>query len=160
MGDYYVGAVADSRFAVVESDEDDNDKLALGTLEIFIPPPPTPELGVTSVSHDGSVHVPGDTITIDDTIHNDGEIDAAAFRVAYFLSDDPSISTDDLLLATRTLVSLVAGEESSDTTVIVIPPGTAPGTWWLGLVVDDQDAVAENDEDDNQETALPSIEVQ
>jgi len=160
VGDYYVGAVADNRFVVDESAEDDNDFRALGTLEVFIPPPPAPELEVTSISHDGSVHVPGDTISIDDTIHNDGEVDAGAFRVAYFLSDDPSISTDDLLLATRTLVSLSAGEESSDTTLIVIPPGTAPGTWWLGAVVDDQDSVAENDEDDNDKTALPSIEVQ
>jgi subtilase family serine protease len=160
VGDYYVGASADNRFVVDESDEDDNAELALGTLEVYIPPPPAPELGVTSISHDGAVHVPGDTVSIDDTIHNDGEVDAGAFRVAYYLSDDPWITTDDLLLATRTLVSLAAGEESSDTTVIVIPPGTAPGTWWLGLVVDDQDSVAENDEDDNDETALPSIEVQ
>ena len=87
-------------------------------------------------------------------------LEAGAFRVAYYLSDDASIATDDLLLATRTLVSLAAGGESSDTTVIVIPPGTVPGTWWLGLVVDDLDSVAENDEDDNNKTALPSIEVQ
>jgi subtilase family serine protease len=160
-GIYYLGAYADNQFVVAELDEDDNAITAAGTLEIEIPPPPpAAELYVVAASHDGGVHFPGDTITVDDVVGNQGNLNAGAFRVGYYLSADVQITTGDVLLGTRTVASLDVGQEDPAATLLTIPPGTAPGEYWVGIIVDDLDAVTENDEDDNDHKVDPSITIQ
>ena len=110
-GTYYVGAYADNKLVIAESEEDDNDYTTPGVLIVEFPPPPAPELFVKSASHDGGTHDPGDVITIDDEIKNKGELDAGPFRVGYYLSDDGVIDTTDTLLATRVITSLLVDGE-------------------------------------------------
>jgi len=159
-GIYYLGAYADNRFEVVELDEDDNAFTAVGTLEVKSPPPPAPELYVASSSHDGGTHSPGDTLTVSETVRNGGELAAGAFRVGYYLSNNATISLTDVLLGTRTLPSLDVGAEDFASTLLAIPPGTSPGDYWLGVIVDDQEAVTENDEQNNFHTVQPKITIQ
>ncbi len=159
-GIYYVGAYADIGLVVAESDEEDNDYTSPGTLEVEVPPPPAPELYVKSASHDGGTHSPGDTVNLDDVVRNMGELDAGEFRVGYYLSPNEAISANDVRLATRVITALDAGAEDSASTPLVIPAGTAPGEYWLGVLVDDQDVITENDEDDNDKNVAPKIKIQ
>lgn len=70
------------------------------------------------------------------------------------------IDTTDTLLATRVITTLLQGQEDAAQTPVTIPAGTPPGTYWLGMIVDDLEAITENDEDDNTERVLPKVNIQ
>jgi subtilase family serine protease len=159
-GIYYLGAFADNKLVVAELEEDDNDFTALGTLEVKVPPPPAPELYVKSSSHDTLTPEPGDEFTLTETLRNSGQLAAGTFRVGFYLSTDSDITTGDVLLGTRTLTGLGSESEDSASTLLTIPTDTDPGDYWIGVIVDDQFVVTENDEDDNFAKVQPQIAVQ
>ncbi|QDV07688.1 hypothetical protein Poly30_32170 [Planctomycetes bacterium Poly30] len=149
-GLYTIGMLADWQGVVAESDETDNVKVALGQFEVRTPPPPRPELVVASVTAVGAgPFTAGQTLQVDQTIRNEGTVDAGPLRIGIYLSDDATIDTTDTLLGTRTLSGLLAGATDGATTSVQIPAGTAPGSWRIGAFVDDLGAVTENNESDN-----------
>jgi subtilase family serine protease len=149
-GFYTLGVLADWQGVVAESDETDNALNATGTFEVRTPPPPRPELVVGSVDVvETGPFTAGQTLQVAHTLRNDGTVDAAAFRVGFYLSDDDAIDTTDTLIGSRTLSSLLAGATDSTTTSVQIPASTTAGSWFIGAFVDDLGAVDENAEGDN-----------
>ena len=159
-GYYYVIADADRFDALDESDEDNNVFVAPGRVEVYVPPPPAPDLAPTAVAATSDTVSAGGSFDAQDTVRNSGDLTAGSFRVAFYLSDDATVDEADLLLGWRTVPSLAAGADSSGTTQLFVPAGTAAGTWTLGAIVDDLDAVNESDEDDNVLAASQTLEVQ
>ncbi len=160
-GFYTLGVLADWQGVVAESDETDNVLVAAGTFEVRTPPPPRPELVVGSVDVvETGPFTAGQTLQVAHTLRNDGTVDAAAFRVGFYLSDDNVIDTTDTLIGSRTLTALLAGATDGVTTGVLLPAGTAAGSWFIGAFVDDLGAVTENNEGDNGTADPDSFAVQ
>ena len=160
VGFYHLGAIADYLQAVAENDEDNNVLVASGRVEIYVPPPPAPDLRVKSLAVDLSSLAPGESLTIDDVVENPGDLVAGSTRVAFYLSEDEDVDTSDTLLGVRTVAALAAGEESAGSTTVSLPVGLAAGTWTLAAIVDDLDGVDESDEDNNARTLEETLSVQ
>lgn len=91
-----------------------------------------------------------DDITVTATVSNEGNKTAGPFDVSLRVSLFPFITGTDSLLATVAFDSLPAGVDSM---VAFVGPYTGPpGNVYLGVIVDDGDAVTELFEDNNTDT--------
>lgn len=160
VGDYWLGALADHQHAIAELDEDNNGRAASGRVEVYVPPPPAPDLVVASLSVGVTTVAPGGTLSIDDVVRNDGELASGSARVAFYLSADEDVDETDVLIGVRTLPGLAAEGDSSGSTSLTLPLDLEPGTWTLAAFVDDLDAVEESDEENNWKTLSSTLEVQ
>lgn len=159
-GIYRLGVFADTQDTVAESDESDNGLRAAGNFEVRTPPPPRPNLVVSSVTATVPAGVAqGDVIDLVHEVRNSGDLSAGTFRVGLYLSDDATIDATDVLLASRLVTGLDAGSSDTRTVAVQIPAATAAGTWYLGAMADDQDAVVESNESDNGRARTPSFDL-
>ncbi len=160
-GDYFIGAIADNREVLKEGDEDNNMFRTISGLNIFVPPPPMPDLVVTAVSFTPDSASPSGTVSISDTVRNSGNLDTgASIEVAYYLSDDEEITRDDRLLGSRAISGLDIAQESNGTTQLTLPLDVDLGTYRLGAIIDDPDTVIESNEENNSRAAVGNLEVQ
>ena len=146
-GTFHVGAIVDHEDGVLESDEGNNTAVALGTLEVHVPP--LPDLAAEAVAFGPGVVEAGDTISVVDRVRNTGVAPAGAFRVAVYLSSNPSVTTNDVLLGWRAVGSLAPGEASEAQSQYALPPGLGTGSWSVGVIVDDLDQLPEPSEVNN-----------
>jgi subtilase family serine protease len=130
-GTYYVRVVADPWRSVAESDETNN-ALVAGTIAIA-----GPDLVAAAVSGPATASA-GSAVTVSDTVVASAAGGAAPeFYVGFFLSSDPLVTEADLWIGSRWLGGLAPGGSSSASTVVTIPANLAPGTYYLGMIVDD-----------------------
>lgn len=160
LGFYRLGAIADNAQVIAELDEDNNTRAASGQVEVYVPPPPAPDLSVTSIAVSVTSISSGGNLTIDDVVRNGGELASGSTRVAFFLSPDEEIDASDSLLGVRSVAGLAVGAESSGSTTVSLPTSLTPGSWWLGAIIDDTDAVTESNEENNTKQLEDSLEVQ
>lgn len=90
---------------------------------------------------------PGATVAVEYTISNQGT-SAQTFNVGFYLSPDTDISTSDILIGNISGVSMAPGT-STFTRSVMIPYGTPSGTYYIGFIVDNNNALAENNENNN-----------
>jgi len=90
----------------------------------------------------------GSTVTIGYTFGNLGT-SSATFNTGFYLSTNSFISTGDLLLGSNTGASASAGAIGTFTRSLTIPSNVAPGTYYLGFLVDKDGGLAENNEGNN-----------
>ena len=160
VGIYHFGAICDDTQMVEESDEDNNLLKTAGTIEIYVPPPPAPDLVVTTVTFDPASAKPGESLQIDNTVRNAGNLAAEYFHVDFYLSEDETIETDDTFLGSGLSVpSLDSGAESSASTQIDIPVDLATGTYHVGAIVAVDSGPAESNEENNTKAASSTLEV-
>ncbi len=108
-----------------------------------------PDLIVSSASAPGTV-VAGATLTVTDTVMNQGAGAAAATSTRFYLSTNPSLDTADVLLeAGRAVAAISAGGSSSGSTMLTVPAGTAPALYYLLIKADGENGVAESYETNN-----------
>ena len=114
-----------------------------------------PDLQVSALSVLNSPVMPGGVLDYTFTLSNTGSAPATGeFLVNAYLSTDPTLSADDIQdgtvptgnYATGTVVTNIAGAST-------IPAGAAPGTYYLILVVDDNEDITESNESNNQSVA-------
>lgn len=146
-GTFHVGAIADHEETLIESDENNNTLLALGTIEVFVPP--LPDLKTIGVSFSPNVAQSGDLITVVERVKNSGSADAGAFRVGTYLSNNPSVTVNDILLGSRLVTSLAIGSEDEALNQYAVPPGLGTGSWTVGVIVDDLFVLQEPEEGNN-----------
>lgn len=149
IGTRYVCAVADDLGAVAESNESNNS--ASASLTIVQPDLTFPTLGAPVKAS------PGSSITVPNTVRNDGTAPAEAFRVGLYLSADASCTTGDTLLASRALAGLAVGASSAASTTVTIPMGTALGSYFACGIADDLAQVAESNEANNTRSAALAV---
>ena len=114
----------------------------------------------------GSVKA-GETINVSFAVRNNGSEEAPVARVAVYLSTDNTLDTSDTLVRGALIDALGAGETRAYELDVELPDGLASGTWYLILVVDPDDNVAERYEDNNvmasaitiAEPAYPEISI-
>ena len=90
------------------------------------------------------------TFTILNSVKNDGTRAAGPFTVSFCISPDPSFTTADTVIGTRSFTGLGAGVAAPELPTSVTIPSTVPaGTYYLGMIIDPADVVAESDEGNN-----------
>lgn len=157
-GDYHLLALADATGALVEADEVNNGA-RLGPFPLAAP---GPDLLVPMVLAP-SVAGAGEAVLIERVLRNEGGRDAPSTPYRYVASRDPQVSPDDEPLAlldggtavTPGAVQLTAGQGETATDLVQLPATLAPGTWFIGCVVDATGLLTEEDEQNNARTSAP-----
>ena len=144
-GTYYIGAYADDRFEVSESDESNN-TLAGNQESLPCTGPSFPDLRITSIS--GFCNGDG-TLAVAGTVQNAGSGSAGAFRVGVYASTNSTISTGDTLIAIANYTSGLGAGGSGNFSGDVDVSSVSPGTYYIGAYADDQFQVAESNESNN-----------
>ena len=148
-GDYHVGAIADHLGIVPELSEENNVFSSLGLVTIVVPP--MPDLAMTGFSFTPSVITvgAGGTLSITETVENQGVLNSGTFRIGLYLSTNSAITASDLLIGTRTVTNLAPGQSSTSTTDMPIENSIPGGSWFVGALADDLDAIAETSAGNN-----------
>jgi len=82
-------------------------------------------------------------------INNTGTMDSAEFNINYYLSTDNIITTDDTYLTNTKSLSILSGSFITDTKSLSLPTSLAAGDYYIGAVVDPENAIMETNESDN-----------
>lgn len=89
-------------------------------------------------------------------VKNQGNADSGQFVDGIYLSEDQVITTNDTLRGIDRKPGLAAGDEIGMRSgpTVTIPPGTAPGIYYIGILVDKDHVVTEADETNNTVIAM------
>lgn len=91
----------------------------------------------------------GRNSSVSATVKNQGQAAAGSFVVRFYLSTDATITTSDVLLGSKTVNSLKVGASTTVNGNMTVPSTTAVGTYFIGVIVDPANSVAETDEGNN-----------
>jgi subtilisin family serine protease/uncharacterized membrane protein len=148
-GQHFVVAMADADKTNPESNETNNTlsrSLLVGS-----------DLVVTSWTAPSSA-APGATISITDTITNQGGATAPTSTTRYYLSVNAGLDDGDTLLAGgRTVPELAPGAASTGTASITLPSDIGAGSYYLFAKADGDNVVTESQEWNNTTLKLISI---
>ena len=137
---WYIIAKADGEGALTETSETNN----TFTRTIYI----GPDLAVTALSAPATAAA-GQTISVSDTTKNKGAGAAGPTLTEFYISANSVLDASDILIGSRGVPALGAGESSSGTAAVTVPLGTAAGTWFIIAKADAGGAVAETWETNN-----------
>jgi subtilase family serine protease len=164
-GTYYIGMVIDSSNAIAETNESDNRNvgLAIDFDDVRINNTQQANLkGKSLVLRQNTLNA-GDKFNLDFEIQNLGGATGKPYEVKFYLSQDRNIGSDqDILLVTDTLDALAANSSTggrffiNDLTLPAINNSfwTGDGTYYIGMVIDSGNAIAETNESDNRNVGL------
>ena len=139
-GSWYLLAAADDGNAVAESNETNNTRFATVLVG--------PDLAFLSINAPLSA-VAGSTISVSDTLRNNGADLAGSSTTRFYLSLNAALDATDILLdASRPVGSLPPNGSSAGTTSVTLPPGIV-GAYYIIAVADAAGAVAEAVETNN-----------
>lgn len=145
-GSYYLVAIADINGVVMEQDETNNTKATATTITVT---GTKPDLAVTALS--GPSNITRDVpFNVNTTVSNLVSTASGSFQVGIYLSTDATITTGDILIGSRSIVSLAGLSSDTATTSVTVPSATVPaGTYYLGAIADDLGNVNEANENNN-----------
>src|SRR5262249_51298614 len=109
--------------------------------------PLVPDLVVPLVS--APTGAAGQPLAVTNRVRNQGTGTAGASTARIFLSHTGVIDGSEILLTSRAVGSLAAGLNSSAVTTVTIPANTSQGTYFIIVVADALNTVAESDETNN-----------
>jgi subtilase family serine protease len=140
---------------VSESDETNNCHASAGTVQIT-----RPDLRATAVSNPPATVVRGSSISVTDTVTNQGLVPAGASTTRYYLSTDQvKAAGDRLLTGTRSVAALAPAGTSTGTVTVTVPPNTVVGLYYLLACADDMNSVIETDETNNCAASTTRVNV-
>src|SRR5262249_51721172 len=113
-GAYWVIAVADYDKQVLETNETNNTR---GSAQVRV----GPDLVESSASVSPAVGGPGGTITVTDTVKNQGLGDAGASTTEFYLSTSAVFSTSATRIGSRSVPALPAGTSNTASTPVTLP---------------------------------------
>ena len=133
-GVYYVGEIVDSGNAQPETNKANNTLATVGTITVTALVGGV-DLLPTSLNTTATSVYTGGSITINDSVMNQGnKATSASILVNYYLSTN-TIPLNGTLIGNRTIASLAAGVTNSASSAFTIPATFAPGVYYLGIIV-------------------------
>ena len=99
----------------------------------------------------------GETVSVEGRVVNTGNQAAEASIARAYISTDPLVSSDDIIVATRNITPLAANETSPQNFDIIIP-SVPDGVYYLIFEADSDDDVLESNEGDNSSSVEISIQ--
>ena len=115
-----------------------------------------PDLVITSFTAP-TVTGAGLTITVTDSTRNQGSVAAGPSTTSFYLSGDALLAASDVMLGSRAVPSLAAGETHSGSLTLVIPAGTPTGSYYVFAKADSASALIETQEINNTYVRLLRI---
>ncbi|GAB5452526.1 MAG: hypothetical protein Hals2KO_28540 [Halioglobus sp.] len=103
---------------------------------------PLPVVG-SFVGQDVFQVVAGETVQMELTFENNGELNTESPDVGFYLSTNSIISGSDVLLRTDTGYTLGRNTPYENEESVTIPISTTPGNYFLGALIDHQNAIDE-----------------
>lgn len=140
-GTYFVFAKADVNNALAEAQETNNAKIS-AAVRIG------PDLVVSTLTAPATAAA-GGSIVVSDTTANQGGGGADASTTRFYLSTNVTLDTADVLLGSRTVPALDAGQSSAASTLLTIPAGTTAGLYTVLAKADAAAVIAETTETNN-----------
>ena len=145
-GHYYVLACADATGLVPESSESNNCRASRTTVQVLVG---FSDLIESFVSNPPASAVAGSSISVSDTVTNQGAEDSGPSVSRFYLSLDTVKNAGDVALGTRGVGIVATGASSSGTSLMTVPAGTSGGLYYLIVCADDDGQVTETDETNN-----------
>lgn len=150
---YYLFALVDSFNAVPETSNNDNNGSGDGPILLRAP---APDYTVADVDAPAATAV-GEVIPVFRVLRNVGNRAGPPVSVRYYASANEIITADDVPLEILTptgvsleeMVTIGAGGENSDTVFLRLPPQMPPGNYYVGILLDEGNVVAELEEANN-----------
>ena len=102
---------------------------------------------------------PGDELAIASTVMNMGEKASEASKVDLYLSTDATITAGDVLLASNAVPALDVDDEAVFNNTVTLDAGLAEGDYFIGALVDGDNAVNETSETNNTKSAAVTVYV-
>jgi subtilase family serine protease len=147
-GVWYVLAYADDAGAVAETQETNNVRFA----SVLI----GPDL-MFGFASSPSAAVAGSTITASTTVRNAGAALAAATTIRFYLSTNVSLDASDVVLNASQGVPMLAADGSFASTTQIVLPSDKVGTFYLLMIADADQVVAETSEGNNLAARLLTL---
>ena len=124
---------------------------SLFVLLLSLPAAAQPDLSIAgSLEPDDRQADPGDRVTVEYVVYNGGDTDVEETSVAFYLSTDQTLDASDDFIESESLgTDVEAGESEEENEQITLPSGVPDGEYYVLLVVDPNDVVAETDETNN-----------
>jgi Ca2+-binding RTX toxin-like protein len=116
------------------------------------PPPPQPDLTVSNLV----LNLGAAATSVGFSVNNVGAVDAGASTTGVYLSTDATITASDRLVGSSSTPALAAGASDSESASVTLPNLTA-GTYYLGVLADSPNAIAEGNEANNASGVVPLI---
>jgi len=157
-GTYYLGAIVDPENWKVESNEDNNVRVASTALQVKAE---EIDLLISSVSIQDSQVDRNSYIDVKYTLSNQGGSPALdrRFMTGIYLSSDATITTADILIGERRMYRLNGGKSYTRTSRGRIPARVASGIYYLGVIADYKNRRSETNEDNNVGVAGATLQV-
>lgn len=143
-GKWYILFLADATNSIDEDNEVNN----IASQEINISKP-APDLIIYSKSATPNPVEKGSVLSVNCTIKNQGQGDANASVIKYYLSLNSSLDGSDLELASDNILSLTAGNTSSSGENLIIPTSFPTGNAYIIIEADATKLISEADETNN-----------
>jgi subtilase family serine protease len=155
-GVYNVCAKADSGGTVGETDETNN--TLCSTLQVTVP---QPDLITSAISTTATLVNTGSSVSVSNSIKNQGGSSAGSSVVAFHLSTNPVYGAGDdvVITTTRTITSVAVGATSTAATSVIIPASTPLGAYYLCAMADGGNTVSESNESNNTLCSSSTIQV-
>jgi subtilase family serine protease len=115
------------------------------------------DLVVARLSASASAAAPGASVLVTRDLVNNGPSDSGFFAVKVYLSTDNIIDSSDAMINSSTVTNIAGLSNDSGDIAVTIPAATAVGNYFLGVIVDTENDVAEINETNNTSTALPFL---
>ncbi len=145
-GSWRLGAIADGGGVVPETLENNNAK-ASSALSLL------PDFTAVSVTASAT----GRTVTVTETVRNDGPVASPASKMDLRLSTDNSVGSSDPVLAQRAIPTLAPGASSTVTTTATAPAAVLNGAYYVGIWADAAGTVAEVSDSNNKLASAATV---
>ncbi len=157
-GNYYLIIVVDDGNAIAESNESNN--VLVSGVPIQITSPVAPDLTVSNLANWGGTYSTGDVVSYIFDLNNLGnEVAFGSFVINMYLSTDQNFSPDDQWAGEvptgNTPIGTIAGTPGA----ITVPVDLPDGNYYLIIVVDDWNSIAESNEFNNVLVSSMPIQV-
>ncbi|MEO1228805.1 MAG: CARDB domain-containing protein [Myxococcota bacterium] len=140
----YLGVIVDIFSAVPETSETNNIRRTQNPIS-FVFPIPDLEAQIVATATSAAA---GEQLAVTRLISNTGVADATTFDYTYYLSSNPTITTDDTPLNTFQL-NLPVNSDDYAIDVVDLPVSVSPGTYFIGLIVDPANTITEVSDTNN-----------
>ena len=150
-GNYYLGIVVDDKGQVPETSGEDNFCLYTSA-QVFIPESGGGIINIPNlICNDlGELNIKTSEIEVIGLyIKNIGNGLSDENQIGFYLSTDPNINKNDIKIGQEILEPLNPDEVSNRIDFSAPPNGIPRGTYYLGLIIDDQNELNETSKEDN-----------
>jgi subtilase family serine protease len=155
VGQYYVVAVIDSHESVTETNENNNVLFSDTKMKVQ---KVGPDLLVTSIAAPAN-GIRGRTITVSNTVKNQGNMATNGFYVNYYLTPTQNLNSR-IYIGCRYIKSVAAGATNTSNTVLSIPSTVTVGQYYIAAVADSTKLITEVNEANNNGFSSYKIKVQ